>query len=134
MSHVHYTPYPGVEKGLGSIPWIESAGSGSVKASLFYYGAVPWRAEHLLGARIFTTQKRRDVNPKVLWTIRAPGRGSTVKIRATRLDGSGSFGATYPSAGYDYPSYVQVPHPGCWRVTVSSGRLVGRFVFAAINL
>ena len=88
MSHVHYAPYPGVEKGLGSIPWIESAGPGSVKASLFYYGAVPWRAKHLLGARIFTTQKRRNFNPKVLWTIRAPGA-----VRRSRSAGLASTGA-----------------------------------------
>lgn len=133
MSHVHYTPYPGVEQGLGPVPWIATSGGGSIKAHLFYYEAMPWAAKRLLGARIFTTRRRRNISPKVLWVIHARGGGSTIAIHGRRLDGRGSFAATYPASGYDYPSYVEVPRAGCWRVTVTSGRLTGSVVFAAVD-
>src|SRR3954447_22804655 len=75
MSHVHYTPYPGVEQGLGAVPWVASAPDGRFKAHLFFYdpNMLPWAREHLLGARIFTTQKTRQINPKVLWITRTKG-------------------------------------------------------------
>jgi hypothetical protein len=130
MSHVHYGSYPGVEPGLAAVPWISSAPDGSFKAHLFFYGGVPWAKQHLLGARIFTTRKQRNINPKVLWITRARGYGLTLKIEGKRLDAPGSFASTYNGFG-DYPSYVEVPEPGCWRVTVTSGRVSGRVVFSA---
>jgi len=133
MSHVHYTPYSGVERGLGRIPWIATSRGRSIKAHLFYYEGMPWGRKRLLGARIFTTRRRRNINPKVLWVIHVPGGGPTIRIRGRRLDGPGAFAATYPAAGPDYPSYVEVPHAGCWRVTVTSGRLTGSVVFAAVD-
>lgn len=132
MSHVRYGPYPGVEQGLEKVPWISSAPGGSFKAHLFFYGGVPWAKQHLLGARIFTTRKTRNINPKVLWITKAHGYGSKLFIRGQRLDAAGSFSATYPGWG-DYPSYIEVPTPGCWRVTVESGAVSGRVVFSATD-
>ena len=37
------------------------------------------------------------------------------------------------ASGGQFPSYVLVPKPGCWRVTVTSGRLSGSVVFAAVD-
>ena len=134
MSHVHYGPYPGVERGLGRVPWISSAPDGRFKAHLFFYDPTmfPWAKEHLVGARIFTTRRSRRINPKVLWITRAKGYTRTLTIQGERLDAPGSFNATYPGFG-DYPSYVSVPAPGCWRVTVRTGRVTGRVVFSATD-
>lgn len=134
MSHVHYTSYPGVEQGLGAVPWVASAPDARFKAHLFFYDPhkVPWARDHLLGARIFTTQKTRQINPKVLWITRAKGYAQTLTMRGQRLDAPGSFSATYNGYG-DYPSYVNVPTSGCWRVTVTTGRVTGRIVFSATN-
>jgi hypothetical protein len=133
MSHVRYKPYAGVEQGLGVVPWIASAPGGNFKAHLFFYeGGIPWAKERLLGARIFTTRQSRDINPKVLWITRVRGYGRKLLIRGERLDASGSFSATYDGWG-DYPSYVEVPTPGCWRLTVTSGRVSGRVVFSATD-
>jgi hypothetical protein len=71
MSHVHYVSYPGVEQGLANVPWISSAPDATFKAHLFFSGGVPWSKQHLLGARIFTTRKPRNINPKVLWITRS---------------------------------------------------------------
>jgi hypothetical protein len=133
MSHVRYAPYPGVEPGLEVVPWVSSAPGGSFKAHLFFYGSeVPWAKKHLLGARIFTTRKTRNINPKVLWITRRRGYGLKLAIHGQRLDAAGSFSATYPGFG-DYPSYIEVPAPGCWRVTVKSGTVSGRVVFSAAD-
>ncbi len=132
MSHVRYGTYPRVEAGLAKVPWISSVPGGRFKGHLFFYGAVPWARKHLLGARIFTTAKPRTINPKVLWITRATGYGSTLRIEGERLDATGSFSGTFKGFG-DYPSYVNVPDPGCWRVTVTSGRISGRVVFSASN-
>jgi hypothetical protein len=134
MSHVHYVAYPGVEQGLGGVPWIQSSRNALFRAHLFFYDPrrFAWAKDHLLGARIFTTRRSRTVNPKVLWITRAKGYGRMLTIRGQRLDAVGSFSATYPGFG-DYPSYVNVPVPGCWRVTVTTGRVSGSVVFSATD-
>ena len=134
MSHVHYAPYPGVEPSLGRVPWISSAPSGRFKAHLFFYDPTmfSWAKQRLLGARIFTTRKPRRINPKVLWITRTNSYTQTLTIRGRRLDAPGSFAATYRGYG-DYPSYVSVPAPGCWRVTVATGHVTGSVVFSATD-
>src|SRR5262245_38065559 len=134
MSHVHYVAYPGVEQGLDQVPWVQSSRSGRFRAHLFFYDPTrfAWAKDHLLGARIFTTRRSRAINPKVLWITRTKGYGRMLKIRGQRLDAVGSFSGTYPGFG-DYPSYVNVPEPGCWRVTVTTGRVSGSVVFAATD-
>jgi hypothetical protein len=92
----------------------------------------PWAKEHLVGARIFTTRKSRPINPKVLWITRTKGYRQTLTIQGKRLDAPGSFRSTYRGFG-DYPSYVSVPAPGCWRVTVTTGPVTGRVVFSATD-
>jgi hypothetical protein len=135
MSHVHFSPDTSAKGGLRSIPWIATTPSGSFHAHLFLYGGTPWPKQHLLGARIFTTVKNRSINPKVLWTAQRPGASATLLISGERLDKPGHFSSRYPSVspGNQFPSYVEVPQAGCWRVTVKSGRLVGAVTFTAVN-
>jgi hypothetical protein len=57
---------------------------------------------------------------------------ATPPWRGKRLDAPGSSAGTYRGFG-DYPSYVEVPAPGCWRVAVTSGRVSGRVVFSAAD-
>ena len=130
MSHVHYAPYRGEPKGLAPLPWVATEPGAMFKAHLFYYHDVPWGKQKLLGARIFTTRKPRAINPKVLWSTRVRGYGLKLEERGQRLDAPGSFSSTYSGYG-DYPSYVDVPAPGCWRVTVTTGAVSGSVVFSA---
>jgi hypothetical protein len=133
MSHVLYRPYGGVDaQGLERLPWIVSAPAGRFTGHLFFYASVPWARRHLLGARIFTTRRPRNINPKVLWITRSRGYKQTLTMRGERLDASGSFSDTYRGFG-DYPSYVNVPSPGCWRVTITTGRVTGSVVFSATD-
>ena len=91
-----------------------------------------WGRKHLLGARIFTIRKPRNVNPKVLWSTRLHGYNLKLQMHGQRLDAPGSFSKTWNGFG-DYPSYVEVPMPGCWRVTVSTGPVSGSVVFSATD-
>jgi hypothetical protein len=133
VSHVHYRPYPGVGRGLAPVPWIATS-NGAFYGHLFYYGGTPWRRSRPVGARIFTTVVQRSVNPKVLWISRRGARTGRLLIRGRRLDRPGSFSwrQSYRS-GYQFPSYVEIPAAGCWRVTVSSGGSSGSVVFAAVD-
>ena len=133
VSHVHYRPYLGVGQGLGGVPWIETS-NGAFYGHLFYFGGTPWARTKPLGARIFTTVVRRRISPKVLWISRRGAHTGHLVIRGRRLDGPGEFTwrQSYRS-GYQFPSYVEIPAAGCWRVTVSSAGLSGSVVFAAVD-
>ncbi len=136
VSHVRYSPDTSASGGLRSIPWIATTPKGIFHAHLFLYGGTPWPKQHLVGARIFTTVKTRSINPKVLWTAQRPGAGPTLLISGKRLDKPGHFSSRYPSASSgksQFPSYVEVPQAGCWRVTVKSGKLEGAVTFAAVD-
>jgi hypothetical protein len=135
VSHVHYASYPGVMGSLGGIPWLETSNH-TFYAHPFYWGSTPWAKERRTGARIFTTVEHRNANPKVLWIARSNRVASTLSIRGRRLDAPGSFSSTFRRAfgsPPQFPSYVLVPAPGCWRVTVTSGKAAGSVVFAAVN-
>jgi hypothetical protein len=69
---------------------------------------------------------------KILWHVR---HGSpSLTIVGQRLEGVGRFRQRLTSVGHGYfPSIVTVPNKGCWRLTVSSGRQVGRFAFVALT-
>jgi hypothetical protein len=67
-----------------------------------------------------------DPANKVLWVMRLPRRGSPLRITASPLSGAQGgrvrVHSSWPAdsgPGEIYPSYVNVPHAGCWRVTLS---------------
>jgi hypothetical protein len=112
----------------GTLPaWAEPAFSaGGSSASPWPYGV----AQHgtvvavVFGFPLRAGTPRADRANKVLWIMRLPRRGSPLSITAAPLsDGGGRarVHATWPAdsgPGEIYPSYVNVPHAGCWRVTV----------------
>lgn len=59
---------------------------------------------------------------KVLWIMKLPRLGSPLSIEATPVDASKPvIRSTFPadsSPGEIYPSYVNVPNAGCWRLTL----------------
>ena len=118
------------DTGAPAIPWIHA---GPVSGYLFYYGASgPWKAE---ADRVLITTGGGLAGryaTKILWHVR---RGSaSLTIAGQRLDGVGRFRQRLTSVGNSYfPSIVTVPNKGCWRLTVSSGRQVGRFAFVALT-
>ena len=130
---VHYRAYPGVGQGLASVPWIATS-NGAFYGHLFYVEGTPWLRSKPRGVRIFTTVVKRRIAPKVLWISRRGARTGRLVIHGRRLDALGSFTwrQSYRS-GYQFPSYVEIPAAGCWRVTVSSGGSSGSVVFDAVD-
>ena len=124
---VHYGPPP--TSGAPPIPWFHA---GPVTGYLFYYGADgPWKTQ--TDRALITTGggPPGGYATKILWHVR---RGSgRMTLRGTRLDGPGRFTQRFRASGSDYPSIVAVPSSGCWRLTVTSHRHVGRFVFTALS-
>ncbi len=90
-------------------PWPHAVSErGNVVAIVFGY---PLRAD-------------RPTNPanKILWIMRLPRKGSPLRIKATPLHSSAPLvKSAWPadsSPGEIYPSYVNVPTAGCWRVSL----------------
>jgi hypothetical protein len=111
-----------------SIPWIHA---GPVVGYLFYYGAAgPWQTQT---DRVLITPRGGTSRyaTKILWHVRGGSRSITISGR--RLDGFGRFRQRVWATGGYYPSIVDVPSAGCWRVTVRSGPKSGRFAFLALS-
>jgi hypothetical protein len=78
-------------------------------------------------------------NQKILWVIRNRGETPTIVVRGTQIGGTGgsfkqefhAVGGTDP-VGTSYASIVNVPHAGCWRLDVSSGRVKGAVVLQVV--
>jgi hypothetical protein len=64
-----------------------------------------------------------DPSNKILWIAREPRGGSDLRLTLRRADGTGAeLTQTEPAdsgPGEIYPSGVDVPAPGCWRVRAS---------------
>jgi hypothetical protein len=132
-SHVRYVSYPGVGAGLSAVPWIATS-NGAFYGHLFYVGGTPWRLSKPVGAHIFTTVKPRNLHPKVLWISRRGAAAGHLVIRGRRLDGPGTFVTRSVNGGaYQFPSYVEIPQAGCWRVSISTAGVSGSVVFVAVD-
>ncbi|HUO74290.1 MAG TPA: hypothetical protein VMU39_26190 [Solirubrobacteraceae bacterium] len=115
--------------GAPTIPWIHA---GPVIGYLFYYGAEgPWKRQ--TGRVIITTGggPQGGYATKILWHVR--GGSKRITVVGTRLDGAGRFTQRFSASGAFYPSIVVVPSSGCWRLTVTSARHVGRFAVVALD-
>ena len=127
--------YAGEQGALHGVPWV-AATNGAFAGHHFYWGGTRLSRDHPRTATIFTTRYRRRVNPKVLWIARKRTASPSLSIVGGRLDGPGRFrtGATRADGPLaQFPSYVEIPAAGCWRVTVAAGRLRGSVVFAAYD-
>jgi hypothetical protein len=126
-AQVSYAPPPDV--GAPSIPWIRS---GPVTGYLFYYSPDgPWK-EQRNRVLIATRGRGPGYRTKILWHVRDGFRRVTLTGR--RLDGAGRFRQTYPGIrGSYFPSFLIVPRPGCWKVTVASAGHRGSFAFVAFD-
>jgi hypothetical protein len=92
------------------VPYALAAGA---TAAAFFF-ADPLRAGH-------------PTNPtnKVLWIVRFPRHGNPLVITARfGADPSVIVGIRRPAdsgPGEIYPSYIDLPRPGCWRLTLAWG-------------
>ena len=140
---VHYKPRSGIEAGLAPYPWIAaSPASGGIVGHLFYYPAVKaWMRAQAPDLEIYTGGQTPDgrASMKVLWDFPRVKTALPVQLRGNRLDRAGSFAQTLSRAGptrtgpTQYPSIIDVPAAGCWRLTLTMGTTVGRVTMLAVR-
>jgi hypothetical protein len=145
LSHVRYDPYPGTGRGLSGIPWIQGRPASSGLVALLWYWPEEWTRPRVRRARIYTRGKApRGWNTKMMWVwvgdaARSRG-GSRLVVRGRRLDGPGSFRQSFGAIGYagqdgapSFASIIDVPRPGCWRLSLSTGSLRGTVTMRAVR-
>jgi hypothetical protein len=131
-SPVHYQRAPSPP--AATLPWVapEPRSVGLV-GRLFYYEAYPsvtWGRRHIREFRIYTGGRSPDgrVNMKILWTAPPPLDERALVVRGARL-GGGHFTQRLAVG----PSIVKVPRPGCWRLSLSLGRVTTRLTVLAVR-
>ena len=137
-TRVHYRPYPGLmDRGLRPLPWLAaSPSSAALVGHLFYYSSTPWGRQRLHYARIYAggLTPNGHTAMKILWDARKPGYGLSLLVVGARQDGSGSFTenaqANTPGSS-QFASGIDVPEPGCWILTLKTGRLIGTVTLLA---
>jgi hypothetical protein len=126
-STVHYGPTP-----VGT-PWIADR---SVTGNLFAYGGrtlMDARVNSSDGVVLYTHGHTLSGATKVLWVVRR-NYGATLTLRGTRLDGSGTFTQRFAHRGGQFPSIVDIPEAGCWRLSLHSGKVRATFVVQAVDV
>jgi len=116
-------------------PW---TARGPVTANIFYYtGAtlMDGRINGVDGLRIYAGGKAPDgATMKILWTVASRRAGGSLALTARRIDGRGLVERVFPPAGGgQFPSIVNLPAAGCWRVSVRTGSARATFVVRAIQ-
>jgi hypothetical protein len=101
---------------------------------LFYYDRQnAWRKQALTPLRMYSGGESPDghMNMKILWELRHGNAPALLDVRATRIDGPGSsFQRVTPTSSdkTQFPSIIDIPAPGCWRLTLMAGRTTGHVV------
>jgi hypothetical protein len=125
---VRYTP-----TAIG-IPHVDA---GAVKGHLFYYAGptlMDGRVNSSDGLVIYVRGRWALGSTKIMWSL-GRGAGTTLRIVGKRLDGAGRFSQRLRSSGGgDFPSIVNVPAAGCWRLSLRSGRVRASVVLRAAAL
>jgi hypothetical protein len=127
-----YRPDPGVQAGLAQLPWIAAspAATGLVGHLFYYDRSNAWKRKRLPKLRMYSGGQSPDgrISMKILWELRR-GSATLLGIRGTRLDGAGAFTvklSATSSNSKQFPSIIDVPGPGCWRLTLKAGTTTGR--------
>jgi hypothetical protein len=134
---VHYKPYKGVQNGLAPIPWVAaSPTSAGLVGHLFYYDAAnAWKQKQVVRLHIYAGGEDPPgrISMKILWELRHGSASTLLRIRGRRLDGAGVFSQRQqPASATQFPSIVKVPEPGCWRLTLTAGKIVGAVTVIAV--
>jgi hypothetical protein len=113
---------------LSSVPWV--------------YGS-PGIAGFVFGVRHGATALELPTNgewadgqtAKVLWWARKRTNARVVVVRGTSFDGGGTFleKARAALSGGGYPSLVDIPSEGCWRLDVTLGKLHAHVTVRAVS-
>jgi hypothetical protein len=137
-SLVHYSSAPGVERGLAQLPWVAASPTTSgIVGHLFYYDSRNvWKQRHFPRVRIYAGGQSPNgrLSMKILWQIQGSG-GVPMKVHGVQLGGTGSFYqelSPTTSNAKQFPSIIDVPRAGCWRLTLKAGTTTGHVTAIAV--
>jgi hypothetical protein len=138
---VHYRPDKDAGAGLAQLPWIAAApASVHLVGYLFYYDASNvWTKKRLPGLRMFSGGQSPDgrLSMKILWESRDLRAAPPVLgVREMRLDGLGSSSQQLASTSSDaaqFPSIIDIPTPGCWRLTFKAAGTMGQVTVLVVS-
>jgi hypothetical protein len=125
-STVHYGMTP-----VGT-PWVAAA---EVTGHVFAYGGrtlMDGRVNGSDGLVLYTRGGTPDGAMKILWGVRRR-YGARLVVRATRLDAAGTFMQRFSHPGGQFPSIIDVPEPGCWQLSLRTGKVRASFVVEAVD-
>jgi hypothetical protein len=133
ITPIHMEPYSG--SGSGSdpvgIPWAQADPASSGITAFLFYASSDGPFLHTGG------QFPNGTNDKILWVIENPQAADEVEISGKALSNpSETFDQTFPVAASptdDYPSIIEIPAPGCWQVTITSGPVTGTMTVWVID-
>jgi hypothetical protein len=133
-ARVQHEPYPGGDRRLDLIPWMRGEPRELGLVGVLWY----WNDEHWGKAKkawIFTGGEAPEgYSAKVLWAFLSPAvknrGGGELVIEGRNLSRAGRFRDTFAAIGYEgqngapsYASIIDLPTPGCWRLTLTTGDL-----------
>jgi hypothetical protein len=116
-----------------TVPWVRS---GPVVGSVFAYGGrtlMDERVNSSDGLVLYTHGRTLNGDTKVLWVVRR-NYGATLTLWGTRIDAPGSFTERFSHSGGQFPSIVDIPAAGCWRLFLRTGKARATFVVQAVDL
>jgi hypothetical protein len=115
------------------VPWVRS---GVVTGRVFAYGGrtlMDGRVNGSDGLVLYTHGRTLSGTTKILWVVRKRF-GATLTLRATRLDGPGTFTRRFAHGGGQFPSIVDIPTAGCWRLSLRTGKARATVVAQAVGV
>ena len=125
-STIHYGP-----TSVGT-PWVAT---GAVAGHVFAYSGrtlMDSRVNGSDGLVLYTHGRTPDGATKILWVVRRR-YGPTLTVHATRLDAPGTFTQRFKHRGGQFPSIVVIPAPGCWSLSLQTGKVRATFVVEAVD-
>lgn len=117
--------YP--EQGLSGIAWVRAVpATAEITAHLY----------RLRAADPTQTQPLQVGAGKILWQLKNPNAGDVLELTATNLTTGALFHATIGRAlspADSYPSDIDFPTAGCWRLDLRSGTVAATMTFAVVD-
>ncbi len=125
ITPIHMEPHSGPGSGSDpvGIPWAQADPASSGITAFLFYASSNGPFLHTGG------QFPNGTNDKILWVIENPQATNAVDISGKALSNpQQAFDQTFPvadSPADNYPSIIDIPAPGCWQVTITSGPVTG---------
>jgi hypothetical protein len=120
---VRYAPLHGIAGAPRNLPWIVAKPkSAHIVGFLFFIPPGATGQDALMHVNGEGPNGNTD---KVLWYIAHGQVARTLIITGKNLSSSGTMRQTFSGTSNGYPSILDMPTPGCWKLMIQSGKVKG---------